>query len=165
MAGVTEPAALSAAASVSATAAAGYQLLGPQLSDPALAAQARADQQAQLDARDAALTLLAALGPTPPAGAPSTTGTTAPTVPAAGLTLPNRVADQPAALRLAAELEEASADAWRVLLDAAARGSGADARPMREGALTQLRLAAVRGSRWRIAAGGPASNPFPGIPA
>ncbi|MBA3524280.1 MAG: DUF4439 domain-containing protein, partial [Geodermatophilaceae bacterium] len=65
----------------------------------------------------------------------------------------------PAALALAAQLEDGTATAWRYLLGAT------DDAELRGTALTALTDSAVRAVRWRLAAGTtPATVAFPGQP-
>jgi hypothetical protein len=70
--------------------------------------------------------------------------------------LPFAVTDAPSAMRLAADLEEGAAGAWR---DALAGTEGDD----RQFALDALIACAVQATRWREAAGiVPTTVPFPG---
>jgi hypothetical protein len=75
-----------------------------------------------------------------------------------------RATDGRSAARLAADLEDGCAQAWRyVYAVAAGTASGTAARPDAQQALTE---SAVRALRWRRIAGiVPISVPFPGIPS
>jgi hypothetical protein len=109
---------------------------------------ARADvvaaETAHRGRRDALSTRLGSAGLTPAAAAPA-------------YTLPFRVVDAPAAFRLAVELEEGTARAWRAAV-AALEGSD------RHVAAAALGDCAVRAARWRhlSAPATPATVAFPG---
>lgn len=77
-----------------------------------------------------------------------------------GYLTPNPVTDASSALRLVVTAETDAAAAWRSVVER----SPADP-DLRGGALEALTAAAVRATRWRIAAGTtPTTVPFPGAP-
>lgn len=127
----------------------GYGRLGPRL-DAAGRALARACQRAHLAQRDATMTELAARGADPVRSL-------------AGYPLPDRVESVAAARRLALNLEEAAATAWRFLL-ATAAAEPAAAAEVRRAAITTLSATAVRAMRWRVLVDpGAPTVPFPGL--
>jgi hypothetical protein len=72
------------------------------------------------------------------------------------------VPDAGAAARLAAEIEDGCAEAWRYLYAVAARFASGNA--LRAPAQQALTASTVRAVRWRRAGGlRPVSDPFPGI--
>lgn len=123
-----------------------YGLVGVHLVGDAELAQARAAEQAHRQRRDYLVSRLAQLK------------ASAAPVPA-GYQLPFPVTDRASALRLAIQIEDGVAQAWRPVL------------PVTEGtergtALAALTEAAVRATRWRrLAAVTPATIPFPGRPS
>lgn len=128
-------------------AVAGYDVLGPHLTDPAQVNLARDSQQAHRELRDATSARLVAAGQSP--------------VPAAAdYPLPFAVTDPATAQRFAISLESTCAAAWRYLIsvtDASSRSARADAQQ----ALTD---SAVRAMRWRrIVAPAHATVAFPGV--
>jgi Domain of unknown function (DUF4439) len=121
----------------------GYALVGARV-EPALRAQVQAADAAHRDRRDTTAALVRRLG-----GDPVPTSST--------YTLPFRVADRPAALRLAVHLEEGGASAWRYVV--AATGD----RTLRRAAIAALTDAAVRATRWRrLVTPSSPTVPFPG---
>jgi Domain of unknown function (DUF4439) len=106
-------------------------------------AQARDAEAEHRDRRDALVLALGAGGGAVPAAAPA-------------YALPFPVTDQASALRLAIQVEERTAAAWRAALPAT---TGDD----RSRALAALTDAAVRATRWRRSARiSPATVAFPG---
>jgi hypothetical protein len=127
----------------------GYGVLGPHLVGPdtALAMTCEAAHGALRDATEA---VLAARG-------------THPDAPLADYPAVYPVPDRPAAQRLALRLEGEAAAAWRAAFAAAANAApvDADARDRSQEALT---ASALRGMRWRQAAGNTSPTvPFPGF--
>lgn len=122
----------------------GYGVIGAHLGGTALT-QARQAEAAHRDRRDALLEALSAAGVTPPAAAPL-------------YTLPFPVTDQASAIRLAQQIEDRAAALWRAVLPP----GSAD---QRRTALDALTDAALRGARWRRAAGiQPGTVALPGAP-
>ncbi len=122
-----------------------YGLVGVNLPGRADRAEARAAEAVHRNRRDVLVSRLAELG--------------ASTAPApAGYDLPFEVTDRASALKLAIQVEDGVAQAWRASLPAT---DGAD----RATALGALTDAAVRATRWRRLAGvTPLTMPFPGRP-
>lgn len=119
-----------------------YGAIGARLEDD-LAEDAREVEQAHRQRRDTLVVLLDERGVTAPA-------------PAAAYQLPFPVTDSDAGLQLAVLIEERVAAVWRAALPEVTR----DDRVL---ALAALVDAAVRATRWRMAAGvTPATVPFPG---
>ena len=76
----------------------------------------------------------------------------------AGYELPFAVTDRASALKLAVQVEDGVAQAWRVVLPVTQEAD-------RSAALSALTDAAVRATRWRrLAEVSPATIPFPGRP-
>jgi ferritin-like protein len=123
----------------------GYGVVGAHL-DRSGQTAARQAEAAHRNRRDAVAARIRAAQGTPPAPAPA-------------YDLPFPVEDRASALRLAIDLEEGTARAWR---RAVAGTTGDD----RKAALAGLVDSAVRATRWRRTAGlDPAVVPFPGAPA
>jgi hypothetical protein len=121
-----------------------YGVIGAHL-DGDLAEAARGAEAAHQRLRDALVVTLAAAGVEPPD-------------PAAGYELPFGVTGDEDALRLAVLVEERVAAVWRAALPETAGTARADA-------LDALVGAAVRATRWRMAAQvTPPTVPFPGAP-
>jgi ferritin-like protein len=121
-----------------------YGLIGVHLSGQAVR-EARAAEAAHRTRRDVLVTRLAELRAS---AAPAP----------AGYDVPFAVTDRASALRLAIQVEDGVAQAWRATLPVT---EGAD----RETSLTGLTDSAVRATRWRRAAGAkPLTMPFPGRP-
>ncbi len=123
-----------------------YGLIGVRLPAPRDRAEARTAEATHRARRDVLVSRLAELNAsTPPAPA--------------GYDLPFADTDRADALKLAIQVEDGVAQAWRASLPAtegADRGTGIDA----------LTDAAVRATRWRRLAGvTPLTMPFPGRPA
>jgi hypothetical protein len=133
---------LSAALSAEEAAIYAYGTIGVHLTgtDRALARTAELDHRARRDQLVARLDQLkASAAPAP-----------------AGYDLPFPVADRASALKLAAQIEDGVAQAWRAAI---ATTAGAD----RGTALTALQAAAVQATRWRKRAGvTPLTMAFPG---
>jgi hypothetical protein len=124
----------------------GYAVAGAHLAGAELAA-VRAADAAHRDRRDALAEAIRERHAEPVTAEP-------------GYRLPFAVAARPAALRLAATLEDGAAAAWRYLVVAA------DDAPLRKSAVAALTDAAVRATRWRRAFDpAHATPPFPGEPA
>ncbi|WP_018353552.1 ferritin-like domain-containing protein [Longispora albida] len=122
----------------------GYGTLGSRLDGAVLEAARQADA-AHRERRDALTTRLATAKATAP---PSESA----------YALPFPVTDRASALKLAVQLEERTAQAWRAVLPV----STGDERKL---ALDALLDASARAARWRRAAGvTPASVAFPGKP-
>lgn len=122
-----------------------YAPIGVQLTGSGERAEARAAEATHRNRRDSLITRLHELT------------SSAPPVPA-GYALPFPVADRAAALKLAIEVEDAVAGAWRAVLPATEAGD-------RSSALSALTDAAVRATRWRRLAGvSPVTVTFPGRP-
>jgi hypothetical protein len=122
----------------------GYGIVGGHLDKAGQTAALQAEA-AHRNRRDALLIRLVEASATPP-----------PAAPAYSVAYP--VTDRASALRLAVDLEEGTAKAWR---QATAATSG-DERKM---SLDALMDCAVRATRWRRMAGtAPATIPFPGAP-
>jgi Domain of unknown function (DUF4439) len=128
-------------------AVAGYDVVGPRLTDPAQIDLARDSQQAHRDLRDATSARLSAAGQAP--------------VPAAAdYPLPFAVIDPVSAQRFAISLESACAAAWRYLISV----TGASSRSLRADAQHALTDSAVRAMRWRrLVDPTKATVAFPGI--
>jgi hypothetical protein len=121
----------------------GYAVVGAHL-DQVLRDQAWAADAAHRDRRDTTEALVRRYGGDPVPTSPS-------------YTLPFRVADPHAALRLAVHLEEGAAAAWRYVVAAT------DERPVRRTAIGALSDAAVRATRWRrLVTPRSPTVPFPG---
>ena len=123
----------------------GYAAAGAQLDGPDLAA-VRAADAAHRDRRDALAAAIRDRGATPVTAQPA-------------YQLPFPVTARPAALRLAASLEDGAAAAWRYLVAAA------DTAALRTTAVAALTDAAVRALAWRRLVA-PTATPaaFPGEP-
>ena len=122
-----------------------YGLIGPQFDSDGDEDEARSAEQAHRQRRDY---LVARLDQLQASAAPAP----------AGYQLPFEVTDRASALRLAIQVEDGVAQAWRASLPAT---EGAD----RSTALSALTDAAVRATRWRRLAGlTPLTMPFPGRP-
>lgn len=122
----------------------GYGAVGAWL-DRAGQTAARQAETAHRGRRDALVVRITTAGATPPAAAPA-------------YELPFEVSDRASALRLAIELEERTAQAWRRAL---ATNSAED----RKLAVDALIDCAVRATRWRLVAKvEPATVAFPGVP-
>lgn len=119
-----------------------YGALGVKLADDDRA-EARAAEEVHRGRRDALVSRLSALK--------------ASTAPApAGYTLPFEVTDRASALKLAAQVEDGVAQAWRAVLPASTGGD-------RTTGLNALVDAAVRATRWRRRGGvTPATMAWPG---
>ncbi len=123
----------------------GYAVAGARLAGADLAA-ARAADTAHRDRRDALAAAVRRRGADP-------------VTPEPAYRLPFPVTGGPAALRLAAALEDGAAAAWRYLVAAA------DDSDLRRTAVSALTDAAVRASRWRLRYDpAHATVPFPGQP-
>jgi hypothetical protein len=123
----------------------GYAVVGARV-EPALRDRVRAADAMHRDRRDATAALIRKRG-----------GDPAPTSPS--YTLPFRVTDRSAALRLAVHLEEGAAAAWRYVVAAT------DERSLRRTAIASLTDAAVRATGWRrLATPLSPTVPFPGTP-
>ncbi|GAA3337769.1 hypothetical protein GCM10020358_15320 [Amorphoplanes nipponensis] len=120
-----------------------YGVLGVKLTGAGDRAEARAAEAVHRARRDVLVSRLAALQ--------------ASTAPApAGYTLPFEVTDRASAIKLAAQVEDGVAQAWRAVLPVT---TGAD----RATGLNALVDAAVRATRWRrLGALTPATMPWPG---
>jgi len=117
-------------------AVAGYDVLGPRL-DPSRSAQARADQQAHRDLRDATSATLIAAGQTPASAQPD-------------YPLPFAVTDAATAHRFALDLESDCAAAWRYLIAVAtAQNAQVPTSSLRADAQTALTASAIRATQWR----------------
>jgi rubrerythrin len=133
--------ALAAALAAEHAAIYGYGVAGARLSGQQLAA-VREAEQVHRARRDALFTRLTAASVTPPPAEPA-------------YALPFPVTDAAGALRLAVHLEERTAAVWR-------HAVGATDGEQRKLALEALLDAAVRATRWRVAAGvSPATVPLP----
>ncbi len=123
-----------------------YGLIGVNLTAQADRAAARAAEAVHRARRDVLVSRLAELGAS---AAPAP----------AGYDLPFAVTDRASALKLAIQVEDGVAQAWRATLPVT---EGAD----RATGLSALTDAAVRATRWRRAAGAtPLTMPWPGRPA
>ena len=120
----------------------GYGVVGPYLSE-AHAAAGKEAEETHRQRRDTLLEQLAEASAAPPAAE-------------AAYRLPFPVTDAAAAVKLAVHLEEGCAEAWRAALPVTTG-------EQRKFALDALIDCAVRATRWRVAAGLPATVPFPGI--
>ncbi len=121
----------------------GYGVVGAVVADD-LRGDVVAVQQAHFVRRDDTAALVRSMGAEPVQAS-------------AGYALPSTVEDSPAALTLAALLEDGTATAWRYLLGAT------DDAEVRGTALASLTAAAVQAVRWRLAAGTtPATVALPG---
>lgn len=128
-------------------AVAGYDVIGPRLTDPSQVSLAHDSQQAHRELRDATSARLLASAQSP--------------VPAAAnYPLPFAVTDPVSAQHFAVSLESACAAAWRYLISVADGSS----RMLRADALRALTDSALRAMRWRRFVN-PAKPtvPFPGI--
>ena len=129
----------------------GYGLVGPHLPTQqaiALAEQCQAAHAALQDATSAALVLAGLVPPPPPADYPDL--------------YPVSMGDS--ALRLALELEQDAATAWRFLFAQASHDSGAQARAVLAQAQDALTASAVRAMGWRrLRSPSAATVAFPGI--
>lgn len=134
--------ALAAALAAEHAAIFAYGPIGVRLTGGARA-QARAAEAAHRDRRDALFMSLSAGGAKAPAAAPA-------------YVLPFPVTDKASALRLAIEVEERTAAAWRTALPTTTGDE-------RSRALDGLTGCAVQATRWRRVAGvSPATVAFPG---
>ena len=123
-----------------------YGPIGVNLTGQTDRAEARAAEATHRARRDVLVSRLAALNAS---AAPAP----------AGYDLPFDVTDRQSALRLAIQVEDGVAQAWRASLPA----TGGEDRGTALGALTD---AAVRATRWRRLAGvTPLTMPFPGRPS
>lgn len=113
----------------------GFGLLGPQVAGTERAL-ARATQKAHGTLRDGTESAMAAAHLNPVA-------------PLRDYPQLYPVPDAAAAARLAVRLEDACADAWRVLYLRAASQPGPHTRALRRAAQTGLTGSAIRGTRWR----------------
>ncbi|WP_067505111.1 ferritin-like domain-containing protein [Actinoplanes sp. TFC3] len=122
-----------------------YGLLGVKLTSDGDLTEARACEAIHRDRRDALVLRLAALK--------------ASTAPApAGYQLPFEVTDRDSALKLAIQVEDGVAQAWRATLPSTEGGD-------RSTALSALTDAAVRATRWRRRGNvSPVTLPWPGRP-
>jgi hypothetical protein len=122
-----------------------YGPIGVRLTADRDRTEARAAEAAHRDRRDVVVSRLDELS--------------ASTAPApAGYALPYPVTDRASALRLAVDVEEGVAAAWRAVLPVTVDAD-------RSAALAALTDAAVRATRWRRFAGvTPVTVPFPGRP-
>jgi hypothetical protein len=137
--------ALAAALSAEHAAIFGYGVVGAHL-DPATQKEARDSETAHRNRRDDLLLRLSAASATAPPAA-------------AAYTLPFPVTDKDTAIKLAVNLEEGTARAWRAAVGA---GTGDE----RKLALEALTDCAVRATQWKKTAGlSPVVVPFPGAPA
>jgi hypothetical protein len=142
---VTPSESLAAALAAEHAAIFGYGVVGGHL-DKAGQDAARQAEVAHRNRRDALLVRLVEANATPPAAAPA-------------YTVAFPVIDRASALRLAIELEEGTARAWR-------QATGTTSGDERKMSLDALMDCAVRATRWRRMAGtNPATVPFPGAPA
>jgi len=122
-----------------------YGPIGVKLTRASERAEARAAEAAHRDRRDTLVSKLAQLGAS---AAPAP----------AAYELPFAVTDRASALKLAIQVEDGVAQAWRVVLPVS---QDAD----RSAALSAMTDAAVRATRWRRLGGiSPATMPFPGRP-
>lgn len=121
----------------------GYGAVGAHLTGALLQAAQKAENKHRTR-RDALLKRLADASPAPPAAEPA-------------YPLPFAVSDKESALKLALHLEERTAAVWRATLGST---RGADRRL----GVDALVDCAVRASRWRTAAGQPATVALPGAP-
>ncbi|MEU7902004.1 DUF4439 domain-containing protein [Actinoplanes sp. NPDC049118] len=134
---------LSAALAAEEAAIYAYGILGVQLTGEGDLAEARAAEAAHRARRDALVSRLSAL---------QASAAPAP----AGYDLPFEVTDRAGALKLAIQVEDGVAQAWRAVLPAS---EGAD----RATALNALIDAAVRATRWRrLGEVTPATMAWPG---
>ena len=107
----------------------GYAVVGALVSTD-LRIDVTQDDTSHRARRDATVTLIRRYGGDPAA-------------PAASYQLPFQVTDQATALRLAVQLEDGAAAAWRYVV------ASTDLIPVRRSAVLALTEAAVRGTRWR----------------
>ncbi len=122
-----------------------YGLIGVNLTGQTDRAEARAAEAGHRNRRDVLVSRLAELAAS---AAPAP----------AGYDLPFEVSDRAGALKLAIQVEDGVAQAWRATLPVTEGGDRATA-------LTALTDAAVRATRWRRLAGvTPLTLPFPGRP-
>jgi len=122
-----------------------YGPIGVKLTRVSERTEARAAEAAHRDRRDTLVSKLAQLGAS---AAPAP----------AAYELPFAVTDRASALKLAIQVEDGVAQAWRVVLPVS---QDAD----RSAALSAMTDAAVRATRWRRLGGiTPATMPFPGRP-
>lgn len=134
--------ALAAALAAEHAAIFAYGPIGVRLTERSRA-EARDAEAVHRDRRDALILVLGAGGGAIPAAA-------------AAYALPFPVTDKASALRLAIQVEERTAAAWRAVLPPTTGDE-------RSRALAALTDAAVRATRWRRTAGvKPATVPFPG---
>ncbi|MFI7600700.1 DUF4439 domain-containing protein [Actinoplanes sp. NPDC049681] len=122
-----------------------YGALGVRLTGAGERTEARAAEAAHRDRRDVLVSRLASLQ--------------ASTAPApAGYELPYEVTDRESALKLAIQVEDGVAQAWRAALPVTEGGD-------RSAALSALTDAAVRATRWRrLGSVTPATMAWPGRP-
>lgn len=122
----------------------GYGLVAA-FADPSRSDEVAADAASHRARRDATIDALRAAGVTPPVAAP-------------GYTVPFPVTDPIEAARLAVQIENDTAIAWRSVVERArseaTRGNAVDA-------LTET---ALRAARWRVVEGVPPTVAFPGRP-
>ncbi|MEV4707619.1 ferritin-like domain-containing protein [Actinoplanes sp. NPDC049316] len=122
-----------------------YGVLGVKLTGTGDRTQARAAEDVHRDRRDVLVARLAELRATP-APAP------------AGYELPFEITDRESALKLAIQVEDGVAQAWRAVLPVTEEGDRATA-------LSALIDSAVRATRWRrLGSVTPATIPWPGRP-
>lgn len=122
-----------------------YGPIGVKLTGTGERTEARAAEQAHRNRRD---TLVSKLAQLKASAAPAP----------AGYELPFAVTDRASALKLAVQVEDGVAQAWRVVLPVT---TGTD----RSNALSALTDSAVRATRWRrLAEVTPVTMPFPGRP-
>ena len=122
-----------------------YAPIGVKLTRASERTEARAAEAAHRSRRDTLVSKMAQLG--------------ASTAPApAAYDLPFAVTDRASALKLAIQVEDGVAQAWRVVLPVSQEAD-------RSAALSAMTDAAVRATRWRRLGGiTPATMPFPGRP-
>lgn len=143
-------AAWQAALAAEHAAVAGYDVLGPRLTDRTEVTLARSCQQAHRDLRERTTTSLRDAGLQPVAALP-------------GYPLPFAVAAPAAARQFAVRLESGCASAWRYLIAAAAQTVSSN-RPLRTDAQVVLTASALRATRWRrLADPAMPTVAFPGI--
>jgi hypothetical protein len=148
---MSEPeAAWQAALAAEHAAVAGYDVLGPRLTDRAEVTLARSCQQAHRDLRDRTAASLRDAGLQPVAALP-------------GYPLPFAVADPGAARQFAVRLESGCASAWRYVIAVAAQTASSN-RPLRSDAQAALTASALLATRWRgLADPAMPTVAFPGI--
>jgi hypothetical protein len=118
-----------------------YGVIGVRLANRGEQTEARAAEQSHRQRRDYLVGVVASAAPAP-----------------AGYRLPFPVTDRASALKLAVQIEDGVAQAWRPVLPVTTEADRATA-------LAALTDAAVRATRWRrLAAVSPVTMPFPGRP-